>query len=206
MKATRRFTLTIAMTLAALWLSAAPVAADCQGGPVWPGSVAEAQGETFVGVFLRSTSDASGDETFHWEVERVYAGAIRPGAQTWGTGRPSCHPTHYTQGVRYLVSGPPKNQPGNQDAFSVVAYRLLDDDRLRMHPFEGEIADYPAELQVVDLSEALAVLVPDALPPTDTDLSAASPLSAAILLIAGLLGALIARPLISQRSGRRSGP
>jgi len=54
LKATRRFTLTFAMALAALWLSAAPVAADCQGGPVWPASVA-AQGETFVGVFLRST-------------------------------------------------------------------------------------------------------------------------------------------------------
>jgi len=202
LKATRRLTLTVAMALTAVGLSAAPVAADCQGGPVWPGSVAEAQGETFVGVFLRSTSDASGDETFHWDVEQVYAGAIRPGAQTWGTGRPSCHPTHYTEGVRYLVSGPPKTQPGSRDAFSVVAYRLLDRDRLQMHPFEGEVADYPAELQVDTLSDALAVLVPDALPPTDTDLSAASPLSAAILLIAGLLGAIIARPF-ATRPGRR---
>jgi hypothetical protein len=104
--------------------------------------------------------------------------------------------------VRYLVSGPPKTQPGSRDAFSVVAYRLLDRDRLQMHPFEGEVADYPAELQVDTLSEALAVLVPDALPPTDTDLSAASPLSAAILLIAGLLGAIIARPF-ATRPGRR---
>lgn len=201
MKATRRLTLTFVMALAALGLSAAPVAADCQGGPVWPGSVVEAQGETFVGVFLRSTSDASGDETFHWDVEHVYAGAIRPGAQTWGTGRPSCHPTHYTEGVRYLVSGPPKIQPGNQDAFSVVAYRVLDGDRLRMHPFEGEVADYPAELQVDTLSEALAVLVPDALPPTDTDLSAGSPLSVALLVVAGLLGALIARLRFGLRRG-----
>jgi hypothetical protein len=107
--------------------------------------------------------------------------------------------------VRYLVSGPPKNQPGNQDAFSVVAYRLLDDDQLRMHPFEGEVADYRAELQVVDLSEALAVLVPDALPPTDTGPSPAPAWSAAILLIAGLLGALIARRCLSLLSGRRPG-
>ncbi len=200
MKTTRRFALSVAMTLAALWLSAAPVAADCQGGPVWPGSVAEAQGETFVGVFLRSTSDARGDETFHWEVEQVYAGGIRPGPQTWGTGRPSCHPTHYSEGVRYLVSGPPKHQ----DAFSVVAYRLLDRDRLQMHPFEGEVTDYPTELQVETLSEALAVLVPDVLPPTDTKRSAALPFIGALLIIAGLFGLVIAR-LISQRSGRRPG-
>ncbi len=205
MKTGRRFALTFAMTLAALWLSATPVAADCQGGPVWPRSVAEAQGETFVGVFLRSTSDASGDETFHWDVEHVYAGAIRPGPQTWGTGRPSCHPTHYSEGTRYLVSGPPRDRPGQQDAFSVVAYRLLERDRLQMHPFEGEVRDYPAGLQVDTLSEALTVLVPDALPPTDTDLPAGSPLSAALLVVAGLFGVLIARPLISQRSGRLPG-
>ncbi len=189
------------MTLAALWLSAAPVAADCQGGPVWPGSVAEAQGETFVGVFLRSTSDASGDETFHWEVEQVYAGGIRPGPQTWGTGRPSCHPTHYSEGVRYLVSGSPENQ----DAFSVVAYRLMDRDRLQMHPFEGEVTDYPAELQVDTLAGALAVLVSDALPPTDKGPSPAPPWGAALLVMASLLGGLIARRSLSQRSGRPPG-
>lgn len=205
MKPTRRFALSVAMTLAALWLSAAPVAADCQGGPVWPGSVAEAQGETFVGVFLRSTSDASGDETFHWDVEHVYAGAIRPGAQTWGTGRPSCHPTHYTQGVRYLVSGPPKNQPGSQDAFGVVAYRLLDGDRLQMHPFEGEVADYPAGLQVDTLSEALAVLVPGALPRTDKGPSPAPAWSAALLIMSSLIGGLIARRCLSPPWGRRPG-
>lgn len=205
MKAARRLMFTVAMALAALWLSAAPVAADCQGGPVWPGSVAEAQGETFVGVFLRSTSDASGDETFHWDVEQAYAGGIRPGPQTWGTGRPSCHPTHYSEGVRYLVSGRPTSLPGNQDAFSTVAYRLLDRDRLQMHPFEGEVEDYPAALQVDTLSDALAVLVPDARPPTDTKLSAAPPLSAAFLVVAALLGALIAGRALSQPSGRRPG-
>jgi hypothetical protein len=107
--------------------------------------------------------------------------------------------------VRYLVSGPPKNQPGNQDAFSVVAYRLLDDDRLRMHPFEGEVADYPAELQVVDLSEALAVLVPDALPPTDKGPSPAPAWSAALLIMSSLLGGLIARRRLSPPWGRRPG-
>ncbi len=201
MKTGRRFALTFAMTLAALWLSVAPVAADCQGGPVWPGSVAEAQGETFVGVFLRSTSDARGDETFHWEVEQVYAGDMRPGPQTWGEGRPSCHPTNYTQGVRYLVSGSPENR----DAFSVVAYRLLDDDRLQMHPFEGEVADYPAGLQVDTLSEALAVLVPGALPPTDKGPSPAPAWSAALLIMSSLLGGLIARRCLSQPSGRLPG-
>ncbi|MBA3307443.1 MAG: hypothetical protein H0T04_02020 [Chloroflexi bacterium] len=127
-------------------------------------------------------------------MEQVYAGDLRPGLQTRGAGRPSCHPTYYSEGVRYLIS----SSPQNRDAFSVVDYRLLDGDRLRMHPFEGSVADYPLELQVDDLEKALVVLVIDALPPTDDESPRESPGSAAFLVMVGLLGLLLGK----RRFGR----
>ncbi|CAN5768282.1 hypothetical protein BH24CHL8_BH24CHL8_03450 [soil metagenome] len=192
-----RLVATVAIAVAALVASPGPVAADCQGGPVRPGSVREAQGETFLGTFLRATSDPGGNETFYWDVERVYAGDLSTGLQTWGEGRPSCHPTYYTAGVRYLVS----SEPQNRDAFSVAAYRLLDGERVELHPFEGSAAAYPRELQVDTLAEALAVLVPGALPPTDTGPPMQAALAATLLVMVGALGALLGRRRFAPTEG-----
>jgi hypothetical protein len=89
----------VVMLLGAL-VPAAPASADCQGGPVWP-SLDRARGTTFVGVFEGASGNKRGDETFHWTVERVYAGPLEPGPlDGWGIGKPSCHNTKYRDGTR----------------------------------------------------------------------------------------------------------
>ena len=137
-----------------------PASADCQGGPVWP-SLDRARGTTFVGVFEGATAyNAEGDETFHWTVERVYAGPLNPGPlDDWGIGKPSCHPTKYREGTRYLVSS---RFPGGGDAFDTVAYELLDGGRVRIAPFPMQPrSTAPKVYRRVDtLRQALRLLVP----------------------------------------------
>jgi hypothetical protein len=155
---------------AAMVVTASPMNADCQGGPVWPLSAEWSRGETFIGVFERTETVGGSDQLLHWGIERVYAGDLMPGPTVWGEGLPSCHPIYFTEGVRYLVSSSTRNR----DAFNVVAYRVLDGGGLRMHAFEGAPSDYPPELQVDTLGEALRVLVPG-LPSTDTAVARAEP-------------------------------
>jgi hypothetical protein len=178
-------------------VTASPMYADCQGGPVWPLAAEESRGETFIGVF-RSTETVGGyDQDLHWDIERVYAGDLSPGPTVWGEGLPSCHPIYFTDGVRYLVS----SSAQNRDAFSVVAYRVLDGGRLRMHSFEGAPSDYPPELQVDTLGEALRVLVPG-LPSTDTAVARAEPAPEADgvrVLLAGTVAAIAAAAITRRR-------
>ncbi len=135
----------------------APMAADCQGGPVWP-SADRVRGTTFVGVFEGATTNEVGDQTFHWDVERVYAGPLTPGPlDGWGKGT-GCHPTKYREGTRYLVSS---RFPGGADAFDTVAYELLDDGRVRVAPFPDQPrSSAPAVFHVDTLRAALDLLAP----------------------------------------------
>jgi len=140
-------------------LIAAPASADCQGGPVWP-SLDRARGTTFMGVFEGvTTTNEEGDETFHWTVERVYAGPLTPGAlDGWGIGKPSCHPTKYREGTRYLVSS---RFPGGADAFDTVAYEVLGGGRVRIASFPMQPRSSALRIYHVDtLKEALRLLVP----------------------------------------------
>ncbi len=137
----------------------APVAADCQGGVVWP-SLDRARGTTFVGVFDGATADADGFHTFHWTVEDVYTGPLNPGPlDGWGSGD-GCHPTGYREGTRYLVSS---QFPGGADAFDTVAFELLGDGRVRLAPFPHQPrSTAPRVYRGVDtLRQALSLLVPE---------------------------------------------
>jgi hypothetical protein len=75
----------------------APASADCKGGVVWP-KLDRARGTTFMGVFGGATENESGYKSFHWTVERVYAGPLNPGPlDGWGIGD-GCHNTGLPRG------------------------------------------------------------------------------------------------------------
>lgn len=150
----------------------APASADCQGGTVWP-SLDRARGTTFVGVFEGATADEEGNVTFHWTVERVYAGPLNPGPlDGWGIGY-GCHPTKYREGTRYLVSS---RFPGGADAFDTVAYELLGGGRVRIAPFpEQPRSSAPRVYHVDTLREALRLLVPGGPPKASWSGSGPSP-------------------------------
>jgi hypothetical protein len=143
----------------------APVAADCQGGVVWP-SLDRARGTTFVGVFEGvTTNEEDGNNTFHWTVERVYAGPLNTGPlDGWGIGY-GCHATGYREGRHYLVSS---RFAGGGDAFDTVAYELLGGGRVRLAPFpEQPRRTAPRVYRQVDtLRGALDLLVPKRAPRT----------------------------------------
>lgn len=136
---------------------ATPVAADCQGGVVWP-SLDRARGTTFVGTFEGHTRNRDGWRVPRWTVERVVAGPLKPGPlDGWGitTG---CHATGYVKGERYLVSS---QFAGGGDAFDTVAYRLLGDGRVRLASFPDQPASTAPRIYELDrLADALDLLAP----------------------------------------------
>jgi hypothetical protein len=129
---------------------------------VWP-ALARARGTTFVGVFEGATPSTEGNTTFHWTVERVYAGPLNAGPlDGWGIGY-GCHATGYREGKRYLVSS---RYPGGATAFDTVAYELLGGGRVRLARFpEQPRWSAPRVYRSVDsLREALDLLVRGRLP------------------------------------------
>jgi hypothetical protein len=153
----------VVVMLLGVLVPAAPASADCQGGVVWP-SLDRARGTTFIGVFEGATEDERGNTTFHWDVKRVFAGPLEPGPlDGWGIGKPSCHPTKYRDGTRYLVSS---GFAGGADAFDTVAYELLGDGRVRLAPYPQQPRRTAPRVyrQVDTLREALELLVSERAP------------------------------------------
>lgn len=160
----RRVLSVIGVLAGALVLLPGQASADCSYGPAWP-EPSEARGTTFVGTV--TGLDKSGDtNAYSWDVERVYAGDIRPGPlERWGYGAPGCHPIVLHAGTRYLISsGYPRGEAG---AFSTVAYELLDDGAVRLASFgrEQPRSTAPAVYRVDTFAEALGILL--GMPPTD---------------------------------------
>jgi hypothetical protein len=165
-----------------------------------PREIKFAQGYTFIATLTAHHGETPESRPPGWTfaVERVFAGedrpvtspihvAITPGHITKFDGR--CAPVQHLQvGHRYLIS---KADLLTFSSMSTVAWELLPDDRIRLVlEYGGRNAD--ARLfQPRTLAEAVALMAPNALPPTDLMRDPVLSTDSGPLLITGasLLGA-----------------
>lgn len=149
------------LVIGALMAIPGPVAADCDTALYAVDQPRDAQGTTFVGRFLSREPTADGLYAETWVVEHPYAG--EPGKRFSYTST-NCHRFRgLVPGDRYLLSTAHPERPTGADT---VVWRISGKG-LRLVGIDAPVFEYGDQWHVRTLREALALVAPGTLPPTD---------------------------------------
>ncbi len=185
-------------------------AADCASVGFFGPTPESVQGVTFAGTVRSVELDEpeSEWETYIFEVDRVWAGPVRPRSEVVNY---SCGTVRFDIGERYLFSwsgpdgidyGPPPGVPTDETS---VAWRIDADGTLDLVSFGPRLKDYPEAFQVTDLHAAIAVVAPGTslqVPaPPDSSTSEATRTERHWLLLVVAMGGLLGLRLKRRGTG-----